>query len=177
MNINELHALVQSGNKSAEKQLFDKLRERFGLFLRHKIMNMADAEDVLQNTLVVIARKYLDIEIETSFSSWAYKVLEFNILNYYRTKGRQKEKLEKLTVQQNETSIEVPDIDLKRRLLNCLRKINEANIRHARILNFSYQGFDMNQICEKLQLTRNGAYILLSRARTKLKICMEMDKK
>ncbi|MCP4706251.1 MAG: sigma-70 family RNA polymerase sigma factor [candidate division Zixibacteria bacterium] len=176
MNINELYAQLLNGNKSSETQLFDKLRERFGLFLQHKITNEADAEDVLQNTLVVIARKYLNMAFDTSFSAWAYKVLEFNILSYYRTKGRQRDKLERLTAHHNEATMEMPDADLKRRLLNCLKKVNEVNIRHARILNFSYQGFDIEQICEKLGLTKNGAYILLSRARAKLKNCMEMDK-
>ncbi len=176
MNINELYDIVRDGNKSAEKQLFDKLRERFQLILQHKIMNETDSEDVLQNTLIVIARKYLNIDFELSFSAWAYKVLEFNILNYYRTKGRHKDKLVEFAKQKNDSSVFVPNPELKRRLLNCLKKINEANIRHARILNFSYQGFDMEQICRKLKMTRNGAYILLSRARAKLKTCLEMDR-
>jgi RNA polymerase sigma-70 factor (ECF subfamily) len=176
LNINEIYATVSKGNKSLEKQLFDTLRERFRLILQQKIMNVADTEDVLQNTLVVIARKYLDIEFETSFSSWAYKVLEFNVLSYYRSKGRQKDKLEKFAAERGDLAYSTPNADLKRRLLECLKKINEANIRHARILNFSYQGYDLEKICEKLKLTRNAAYIMLSRARAKLKACMGMDK-
>lgn len=175
MNINELYAIVHNGDKSAEKRLFDKLRERFQLILQQKIMNVTDTEDLLQNTLIVIARKYLNMDFETSFSAWAYKVLEYNILNYYRTKGRQRDKLEEFAEQHGDTAVIMPDSELKRQLLNCLKKINEANIRHARILNFSYQGYDMEKICEKLKLTKNGAYILLSRARAKLKICMEME--
>lgn len=175
MNINELYAIVRNGEKSAEKKLFDKLSERFQLILQQKIRNITDAEDILQSTLIIIARKYLDIAFEKSFSSWAYKVLENNILNYYRTKGRYRNKFEELT-EQTGSAVIMPDAELKQRLLNCLKKINEMNIKHARILNFSYQGYDMEQICQKLKLTRNGAYILLSRARAKLKTCMKMDR-
>jgi len=62
---------------------------------------------------------------------------------------------------------------LKKKLLDCLNKINDANTRHARVLNLHYQGFIVREICEKLKLTRNGVYILLSRSRTMLKNCLE----
>lgn len=142
------------------------------MILQHKVMNAEDADDVLQNTLMTIAGKYREIEFEVSFSAWAYKVLEINILAHYRKKGSERKRSGEIPENSDSSAAITPDPELKRRLLDCLRKLNESNIRHARILNFSYQGYDMDQICEKLKTTKTAAYILLSRARAKLKICI-----
>ena len=113
-----------------------------------------------------------EIEFEVSFSAWAYKVLELNILAHYRKKGNERKRFGEIPENDDLSTAITPYPELKRRLLDCLRKLNERNIRHTRILNFSYQGYDMDQICEKLNTTKTAAYILLSRARTKLKECI-----
>ena len=122
---------------------------------------------------MVIARKSKDMNFQASFSAWAVKVLENNILNYYRTGARRRRKLERYAEQQDSAAEETLRPDLKRRLLDCLKKLNEANIRHARILNYSHQGYTIEQICEKLEISKNAAYVLLSRARATLKNCLE----
>ncbi|MDH4034538.1 MAG: hypothetical protein OEV80_12145, partial [candidate division Zixibacteria bacterium] len=65
------------------------------------------------------------------------------------------------------------DPALKRRLLDCLKKIRSTNLRYARILNLQYQGFDTEDVCRRLAVTRSNLYSLLSRARTVLELCLE----
>ena len=65
------------------------------------------------------------------------------------------------------------DPSFKRRLLDCLKKVNQTNTRHARILNLHYQGYTVTDICGKFKITRNNVYIILSRARLMLKVCLE----
>lgn len=172
MNINKLHSIASNGDKNAERQLFQKLHERFRFIVQQKVVDRWDVEEIVQESLMAIARKYGNIDFKVSFSAWAYKVLENCILNYYRTKARRQSKMERISERQDSIS-DVPDPEVKRRLLDCLKKVNETNIRHARILNFSYQGYTIKQICNRLSITKNAAYILLSRARAMLKICME----
>jgi len=164
---------VRSGDKEAEKLLLEKLRERFRLITQQRVSDSQDVEDIVQDSLVVIASKSKAMDFQTSFSAWARKVLENNILNYHRTRARQKRKLERFAKQRNSAAEENLQLDLKRRLLDCLKKLNEANIRHARILNYSHQGYSIEQICEKLQISKNAAYVLLSRARVILRNCLE----
>jgi hypothetical protein len=58
-------------------------------------------------------------------------------------------------------------------LRECLKQVGRANIRYARILNFIYQGQDFDYICQRLTMTRNNAYSVLSRARTMLMKCVD----
>jgi RNA polymerase sigma factor (sigma-70 family) len=173
LNINQLYSEARGGDEGARKRLFRELSESFGLFVQHRIWDEEDSREVVQDALMTISDKYTEIEFETSFAAWAYRVLENKMLQYYRTKGIRAEKIARMP--DNEVGFRSwnPDPELKRRLLDCLRKVSGVYIRHARILNLHYQGYTVTEICERLKLTRNNAYILLSRARAMLKLCLE----
>ena len=173
MTLNSLHSLARDGDQSAEGRLFQGLTESFRIFSQQRIWNEQDCEEIVQDSLTAIAAKYRAIDFEISFAAWAYRVLENNILNYLRSSTRRQRRLEKLTEMEKQKTSVSPDPLLKRRLLDCLKKVNEKNIRHARILNFKYQGYSLEQICQRLNLNRNSAYILLSRARKTLKDCLD----
>ena len=66
-----------------------------------------------------------------------------------------------------------PDPELKRRLVECLRKIGRVNGRYIRILDLHFQGYTAQEISETLGTTKNSVLISLSRARSKLKVCIE----
>ena len=132
-----------------------------------------DAEDVIQDSLMQIKNKLGKIEPASKFTSWALKVLKYNTIDYYRKRSRRAEKLNKMLRESNQNLGENYDIPLMFTLRECLKKVGRANIRYARILNFIYQGQDFDYICQRLTLTRNNAYSVLSRARTMLMKCMD----
>jgi RNA polymerase sigma factor (sigma-70 family) len=173
LNTNDIFKLARNGDKEAEKLLFIKLRERFSFITQQRVEDNQDIEDIVQDSLMVIARKYIDIDFLSSFSAWARQVLENNILNFHRTRARRGRKMIKFLEQEKLKIQDMPNPEIKRRLLDCLKKLNESNIRHARILNFVHQGFKIEQICKKLNISKNATYVLLSRARDALRICMK----
>ena len=83
MGINDIYSRLLTSDPNAEKELFQKLTVSFSLFVEQRIQDEFDAQEVVQESLVVIARKFRDIEISTSFSAWAYKTLEYELLHYY----------------------------------------------------------------------------------------------
>ena len=173
MDINELHLAAQKGDKSSEQQLFNKLSVRFHHFLNHKVSSNEDIEDIIQTALLTIAREYKNIEITRSFSSWAYKVLINVYLNYYKKrqfhKGKQVSLIDYNAVPGGWTA----DPHFEKVLIDCLRKICAGNNRYARILNFFYQGFGTEEVCRKLKISSANAYVILGRARSLLKTCLE----
>ncbi len=172
MNINSLYEMVRKGSKDAEERLFSELFESFSIFVQQRIWNKQDCEEIVQESLVAIKDKYTSIEFEKSFAAWAYRVLENKILHFLRSKRYHESRY--LQDSEYHPSMQIrPDPDFKRRLLNCLKLISIKNIRCARVLNMHYQGFSVSEICDKLRLTRNSMYILLSRARSLLKLCLE----
>lgn len=177
MNINDLHKEALSGDKIAEDRLFQKLSERFEQFAHHRIWEEEDARDVAQEAMAIIAREYKSVQFETSFIAWAYKVLDNRLLGYIKKKRQRGDKV--VTVDDINLAggamIEI-NIDLKKRLLDCLKKVGSANRRHARIVSLHYQGYNPDEISDRLRISKNAFYITLSRARKLLEICLETGK-
>lgn len=174
MSINSIYNLARQNDEAAEKQLFEFLRARFRLFVHPRIRDSMDAEEIVQEALVVISREYKALEIESSFIAWAYKVLDNRILGYIKSKRRQAKNIDRLRFNleshQPVSSESMGELNMK--LLDCFKKIAGSNIRYARILNFNYQGYSSSEICGKLKLTATNLYSILSRARSLLHRCL-----
>lgn len=173
MSINDLYNNIGSGDETAEQILFNRLSARFRVFAQHKILDKQDAEEVVQEALLTIAEKYREIEFNTSFASWAYQVLENKILGFYRKKYGRDTKFKQWEKDKGQARQIIPEPELKLQLLRCLKKIGRINQRHARILNLHYQGFAVEEICEKMKITKGNLYSILSRVRSLLQLCLE----
>ncbi len=172
MDLNNLQNTARTGDQSAEDQLFRLLLARFSFLAQRKLVDREDSEEVVQDALKTVFEKYRDTEFEISFAAWAHQILEYKILSFHRTRKRRR--AYQVDLEQESRSLgDPPDSDLESRLLDCLRKLNNANRRHARILVFKYQGYSVSEICDRLGLTRTNLYTLLSRARSLLEFCLE----
>jgi RNA polymerase sigma factor (sigma-70 family) len=171
MDINSLHKKALEGHEESEKNLFINLTEKFRYLVQLNIRNKEDIEEIVQDTIMVIAGSYKEVEFETNFSGWAYNVLKNNMRHFYRTK-----KYEKNRFADSDDGIEQginPDPYLRIKILDCIKKICRSNRRYARMLNLYSQGFAMEEICSRLSINRSNAYSLLFRARALLEICLD----
>ncbi|MFH1699189.1 MAG: RNA polymerase sigma factor [Candidatus Zixiibacteriota bacterium] len=173
MDIDGLYKCALEAREQYEEQLFKQLSVRYHLFAEHKIRSIQDREEVVQRAIVVVVNKYREIDIHTSFSAWAHKVLHNEILRHYSSKAKGQKMmnhsiLEFETVDKNE-----PNLDLRRTLRNCMKQLCIKNQRYARILNLKYQGYSTHEICEKLDISESNFYVVLFRARSILKHCLE----
>ena len=173
--IETLWKAAWEGQKDAENELFKHLSARFHFFAFHRICDGEDRKEVVQTALTVIFSEYKKIEFTRSFSAWAYRVLDNQVLSYIQTRKRQAGRNEELP-----ESDYLPDLaglgdkpGLKRQILECLRKIGKRNVIYIRTLNFHYQGYSTDEICRKLEITRANFYSVLSRARSMLQACLE----
>ena len=174
VSINSLHDAAQRGEPGAEKALFAKLSERFLYFVQLKIDDRDVCRDVVQEALITVARKYRGMTFESSFSAWAHNVILNKVMETYRRQKRSSERFVRMP-DDIEFSVPNPEQDplLESRLIDCLRKVSSTNNRQARILNLRHQGFSIDEIGQRLKMTRNSVYVTLSRARAMLKDCLE----
>ena len=175
MNLNALQHAAKAGDQRAEKELFEILSVRFRRFVYQRVWNDEAAEEIAQEALAVVAEKYGGLQVHTSFAAWAHRVLENRLLAYIKSKQAHKNHRLNMPVTNTEISSEESDPDLKRRLSQCLRRVARSNRRYARILNLRCQGYSTEEICNRLGITVNNCYVLLSRARVMLKDCLEKD--
>jgi RNA polymerase sigma-70 factor (ECF subfamily) len=173
LDIDSLVRRARDGDKSAEKELFRHLSVRYRLFALYRIGNEQEAEDIVQDTMLTIAQKYKSIDPEASFTAWAYTILENNILYFFRTQKYNRRKLARFARARTAGIEDQEYQNLRQSLLGCLRQICRTNLKYARMLNLHYQGYTTEEICEKLDITKNHAYVLFSRAKSMLKECLK----
>lgn len=175
VDINKLHSIACKGDHRATEKLFEVLTSRFRLFAHHKIRNKTDVEEIVQEALMTINAEYNKIAFRVSFSAWACKVLDYKILSHIQKRRRENRRIDR-------RSSRSPDLmeasiganpDLKRKLLDCLQKICQRNIRYARILNLHYLGYKTGEICGKMNVKPETLYSALSKARSMLDNCLE----
>ena len=122
-----------------------------------------------------IAESFCKPDPKRNFAAWSYKVLQNKIVDYYRRRGQTHHETP-LTYDHEAAALhQQPKPEFKMRLLKWFRNVLEDYPRRARAMNLFYQGYTIDEICEKLQLSRTGVYILLSRSRSKLRSCMNEE--
>ncbi|MBI9018224.1 MAG: sigma-70 family RNA polymerase sigma factor [Phycisphaerae bacterium] len=84
----------ESGSQSVRYDEFLKLfvsnQKRIYSFIVMLVPNFTDADDIMQDTVEVMWRKFADYESGTSFVAWAVKIARYRVMNYRRTKQRAK---------------------------------------------------------------------------------------
>ncbi len=169
--INTLFDDARSGSAQSEQQLFSLLLERFRLIAHQRLWDSADADEVTQEALLVVAREYRDLTVTVSFAAWAQKVLDNRILA--RIAGNRIGEARRAPMSgESEPAIDT-DVELQVSLTDCLRRIGQVNRDYARALNYHCQGYETEEICRRMQLKRSTLYSLLHRGRALLKRCLE----
>lgn len=172
-NLTTLFESALGGDKPAETELFAHLGARFRLFVKRRLWAQDDWEDVVQEALTTVCQKYTEVEPADRFAGWAYQVLKNKLMNYLQAKSRRDALVTRLPENPAIPVDEGSDHATKRQLLKCLRQIWQVNIRYARILNLHHLGYSTEDVCRKLGLRPEIYYSVLSRARGKLRQCLE----
>ena len=74
-------------------RLFGAHRQRVFQYILALLANLHDAEDVLQETNVVLWRKFAEYEPGTNFVAWATRIAHFEVLKHRRRQFRQRKQL------------------------------------------------------------------------------------
>jgi RNA polymerase sigma factor (sigma-70 family) len=173
MNINQLAAAARSGDVNAENELFSCLIERFTHITCLRVRDDSAVNDVVQEAMMTIVQEYKSTTFRHSFISWAQGVLNNRILRYIERRTRESTRTYRLDENNLSADPSNTNIELRLQLKECLKKLHEVNKRHALILSLRAQGYNTDEICGNLKMTRNSLYITLSRARRALERCLE----
>jgi RNA polymerase sigma factor (sigma-70 family) len=173
MNLDTLYKKACDNCKLSENELFGILTARFRYLARQRVWNRYDCEEVVQNALMAIAENYRSVRLTVGFAAWAHTILSNKVADYFRAREHHRRAFAPLPEHETSGPGSEPDRAMRRKLLDCLKKVNAANRRHARMLVLKYQGHDFENICRRLNMTRNNAYSVLSRARTMLERCLD----
>lgn len=173
VSVNQLLANAREGDKKAEECVFTYLYERFKAFATHTL-GEGDSNDIAMLACKIVLEKYKSEVFTKGFEAWSYGVLQNVIRNHLRAKRVR----DKVMVSLDESRIELGAStergeETKLTLLECMRRIVEIKPRYARVLAMIFQGYDSNEIAERLNITVKNLYVVLNRSRAMLKRCLE----
>jgi RNA polymerase sigma-70 factor, ECF subfamily len=161
-------------NKQAEfVRLLTRHSSQIYGFILMLSVNRGDAEDVFQDTSVILWQKFDTYEPGTNFRAWACRIAFYQVQNHRRTASRLKtisdEAFEALAADAL-AFVEKPDIRGEA-LDECLEKLAQ---RDRRLLEQKYFGqLSTAQIAEQRAQSTHSIYRALTRIHRQLLQCME----
>ncbi|MBD3233826.1 MAG: hypothetical protein GF315_08895 [candidate division Zixibacteria bacterium] len=179
MDIDDLLKEAQNGDKKAESRLFEILCLRFTKLANYNSMkNKQDIEDIVQKALITVASEYKKMDFQTGFLKWADRIMTLKLWNHFTKRRRWKKIQIPLSDYQHEINAPSTDEDqeLRRMILRCFEMVVGSEKLYANVLALSYEGYKAPEISQKMSITTNYCYYLLSIARAKIEECLEKGK-
>jgi RNA polymerase sigma-70 factor (ECF subfamily) len=155
-------------------QLLATCQRRVFVYLLSVLHNAADAEEVLQETNVVLWRKFDQYEPGTSFDRWACRIAYYEAMKL-REKGLRRERLfsnqfVEMLAREAEDSLDL--LESRRRALeDCLGKLSEKD-RQLVLRRYQDQGTTRG-VAEAFGRSVQGTRRALHRIRMALLACIE----
>jgi len=154
-------------------RLLGENQRRISLYVMGLVPNWNDAEEIVQETTVVLWQEFAKFETGTNFAAWACKVAYFRVLAWRKRKTREKLQFssEFLETISEELACE-PERreERERRLAECVQKLPQDQ---QKVLLLRYgEGCEIDELASRVGRTVAASYRLLSRIRHNLFECV-----
>lgn len=164
-----------SKRKPRFEELYYEYYAKVNSYIRNKINNRADAEDLTQESFEYCYRAYESFDPEkSSISTWLYLIVNSRVKNYYRDKKLN----EDIDEYSNVLPAENSDMDraiyleqMKRALISAINKLPE---RQRRIIAMKFfLGKSHREIAQELEISETNSRVMLTRALKNIKDLMQ----
>lgn len=147
---------------------------RIFAYIHAHISGRHDAEDLLQQTIMVLWSKFDQFQPDTSFIAWALKVASYEILMFYREQDQRKRYFSEAFLRLiGETATQMSDEfeDLKSALADCMTKLppDDRDVVHR------YYDTDatIKSVAAELNCPTETVRTVLKRSRRNLYECIQ----
>jgi RNA polymerase sigma-70 factor (ECF subfamily) len=154
-------------------KLFRKNEKRIYVYILSAVANRSIAEDIMQETMLVMWRKFVEFELGTKFSAWGYQIARFLVLDYYRKKQSDVVRFDSYALEKiMDSSANANDIDDKSDALHvCMKKLPEDM---QKLIRLRYAGgHTIKQVAEKVGKPIHGMYKHIAKIHFLLQGCIE----
>lgn len=145
------------------------------LYIYGLVPGSSEAEDILQQTKMLLWREFARFETGTHFLAWARKIAFHQILTWRRKRQRghlplSEEMLESLS---HEIEKLADAGDRREALRSCILKLPHEH-RQLVLLRY-FEDLEIDQVAERVKSTAGAVYRALSRVRQALFTCVEKE--
>lgn len=177
-NSNDLtHSIAERPIVDEERfmKLFLASEHRLRGFILTMVPRLSDAEDILQDALMVMWRKFDDFEPDTDFVAWGISVARFQVFNYRRRERARRvlycdeliARLEEAT--QTHALTRDARIDA---LESCMSRLPEKDRELIRLRYFDFAKVTVKEVSSQLDRRVDAVYKALNRIHDRLLFCI-----
>lgn len=155
-------------------QLLARCQRRVFLYVLTLVHRASDAEEILQETNLVLWRKFDKYQPGTSFERWACRIAYFEVLKFRQRQARTERLFSDTFIEALAAEADRSDAVLDARrsaLAECLKKLREAD--RALVLARYRAGATTRSVAEALGRSLQGTRRSLHRIRMTLLACIE----
>jgi RNA polymerase sigma-70 factor (ECF subfamily) len=139
------------------------------------VRNLDDAEELYQETSIVLWRKFAEYQPDTDFARWACKIAKFEILHFHRAQRRSRVCFND-KILSNLAEVQASDATQSTRhqelLAECVDQLSAADRQLVELCYGSRDG--VKEVAQKLQRSVQTLYNSLSRVRRALFDCVRL---
>ncbi len=146
--------------------LWEEFGQRLGGFIRKRVDDPQDAEDLLQEVFLKIHTRLHTLEQEERVLPWIYTIARNTILDYYRAR-RPTDPLPEDLAEEPEPLEAEPEARLAAGLQRMIQACLPGDYQEALLLT-EIQGMKQTELAEKLGLSVSGAKSRVQRGRVLL---------
>lgn len=160
---------------AAFTDLIAESRSRVFGYIYAMLHSMSDAEDIYQQTTVLLWEKFGEFREGTDFTSWALKTAYYNVKNFQRSQSRSRvffsdQVMEKVAESYHGVQTG-SDTDRTDALIKCLKQLPD---KHRRLLELRYgKGASLTHLAEVENKTGAAVSMMLTRLRKSLLRCVQ----
>jgi RNA polymerase sigma-70 factor, ECF subfamily len=155
-------------------RLFAQVRDNLFAYVFSLLPHWSDAEDVFQQTSLVLWRKFAEFQPDSDFLAWACKTAYYEVCNFRRTASRNRLRFNDALLEQLAEERDVsPQRESRRRdfLMDCIAKLTDDQ---RLLLSRAYEGeATIRELAEELRRSPQTLYNRLSNIRRVLFDCVE----
>lgn len=162
-------------NADEYHRLLYRNQRRIYAYVLRCVGNYSDSDDIMQDTISIMWRKFSDFEPGSDFVAWGRKIAHFRILEYRRQMQKcgivqyTDEIFEELASQVSPAKDELDD--RSEILKKCLKKLKEKYFTVVKLRY--YEDSTPKEIAGRIGLSVSNVYQILSRAHGYLMTCMK----
>ncbi len=155
-----------------------------------RVNNSDVAKDLVQDAFFAALKSAKNFQGKSTERTWLVSILKRKVIDYYRKINSKKGKaevrmnfyddgenegswLEERVPQSwnNKTEKDIENVELKNQLDTCIDNLPE---KYALVFRLkTIQEFETEEICKELDITASNLWVIIHRARTQLRKCME----
>ena len=155
-------------------QVFVRHEPALRSFIRPLVRTWDDVEEVMQQTSLILWRKYVDFQPGSDFLSWSCTIARFEVLKFRRSKARDRHFFgeELLALLADEGAAEMSRRNRERQALDtCIERLPS---QQRELIERCYNGdVSINEVAESLGRSATSLYKSLNRIRRTLLECID----